>query len=138
GQRLSFSQASPPRATARQTEARRAGSTLEERIDRDGVTKDLVVGYLKKEISEQEACMQLPWAVLVFFCFCLAMFNHTGIFNKYALDLATRFNIEENANFAFTGTLPFENGRMGNKDIYDVNSYADFWSWLNLGLALAA
>ncbi|CAK0850362.1 unnamed protein product, partial [Prorocentrum cordatum] len=40
----------------------------------------------------------------------------------------------ENANFAFTGSFPFEHGRMGFKNIHDVNSVGDFWSWLNLGL----
>merc|ERR1719316_2121304 len=39
------------------------------------------------------------------------------------------FDIEENANFAFS-----KPGFMRFKSVYDVNSYADFYSWMRLGL----
>jgi len=42
---------------------------------------------------------------------------------------AITFDLEENANFAFSAP-----GFMGHKSLYDVNSYADFHSWLRLGL----
>jgi hypothetical protein len=101
------------------------------------VPKKFIKKFLKKELEEAGACMALPIVFLMFTAFCLGTIGDTSHFKTeqlHSLDHAVSFDIEENANFAFVGSLPFENGRMGWKNIYDVNSIADFWSWLNLGL----
>ena len=43
-------------------------------------------------------------------------------------------NIWQNSNFAMLGAVPFENGRMGMKDIEHVATISSFWSWFNIGL----
>lgn len=101
------------------------------------VPKKYIKQFLKKELQEAGACMALPIVILMFACFCLGTVGSTSHFKTEQLhsqDYAISFDIEENANFAFAGSIPFEIGRMGWKNIYDVNSVADFWSWLNLGL----
>merc|ERR1719399_635500 len=52
----------------------------------------------------------------------------------YVQEHSIEFDLFENANFAFGGIVPFENGGMGHKTLFDVNSVADFWSWLSMGL----
>ncbi|CAK0886579.1 unnamed protein product, partial [Prorocentrum cordatum] len=101
------------------------------------VPKKYIKQFLKKELQEAGACMALPIVILMFACFCLGTVGSTSHFKTEQLhsqDYAISFDIEENANFAFAGSIPFEIGRIGWKNIYDVNSVADFWSWLNLGL----
>merc|ERR1719183_1018029 len=43
-----------------------------------------------------------------------------------AVEDAVEFDIMENANFAFAEY-------MGHKNVLDVNSHADFWSWMQKG-----
>jgi len=70
----------------------------------------------------------------MFFLFFCSVSWHLNFAQTHAVDQAHYFDITENANFAFGGEYPFENGRMGHKNIFDVNSFADFWSWLDLGI----
>jgi hypothetical protein len=105
--------------------------------DTSTVPKKYIKQMLKKELTEADSCMALPIVFLMFTAFCLGTIGDLSHFKTeqlFSQDHAISFDIEENANFAFVGSLPFENGRMGWKNIYDVNSIADFWSWLNLGL----
>jgi hypothetical protein len=107
---------------------------LDQRIHIDGVPMFAVQRYLRKELDETAACIQLPWAVLLFCGFMLSVMWHFRFERLHAVDEAITWDIEQNANFAFAGTVPFEGGRMGFKTIYDVNSIPDFWSWFNMGL----
>jgi len=99
-----------------------------------GVSADDLQSYLAKELEEESAFLSIPLVILLFMFFLIALSLHrnTGIMNS--LERAVEFDITENANFAFVGAAPFENGRMGHKGLHDVNSFADFWSWLDLGL----
>eukprot|EP00928_Gymnodinium_smaydae_P049401 TRINITY_DN3314_c0_g1_i1.p1 TRINITY_DN3314_c0_g1~~TRINITY_DN3314_c0_g1_i1.p1 ORF type:complete len:944 (+),score=180.84 TRINITY_DN3314_c0_g1_i1:109-2940(+) len=99
-----------------------------------GVPVTGIMAYLKKEIREEKAFLRIPIIFLLFICFVLSMATHRDPHRLAAIEDAFRFDIEENANFAFSGNAPFENGRMGHKSMYDVNSFADFWSWMDLGL----
>eukprot|EP00928_Gymnodinium_smaydae_P038534 TRINITY_DN26565_c0_g1_i2.p1 TRINITY_DN26565_c0_g1~~TRINITY_DN26565_c0_g1_i2.p1 ORF type:complete len:780 (-),score=170.06 TRINITY_DN26565_c0_g1_i2:238-2577(-) len=106
--------------------------TVPEKVAR-GVRSSYVQGFLRKELEQAEAIYQLPIAVALFALFTLAVLMHGSLEAIHAVDKAVSFDIEENANFAFSGIIPFENGRMGHKSLYDVNSFADIWSWLSLG-----
>jgi len=99
-----------------------------------GVAPSAVTYYLRKELDETSACLQLPQAFLIFVFFFLSVTTHWKLDRLYAIDQAITWDINENANFAFSGMVPYENGRMGHKNIEDVNSIADFWSWFNMGL----
>merc|ERR1719310_475503 len=72
--------------------------------------------------------------VAIFAIYSLTMMLHEEAWINHSVDNAMEFDIVENANFAFAGIIPFENGRMGQKNIYDVNSIPDFWSWFGMGL----
>jgi hypothetical protein len=99
-----------------------------------GIPRKDVKQFLRKELAEADACWAFPWAVALFVCFTVSVLLHMRIDRLYAIDKAISYDIVENANFAFSGNVPFETGRMGHKNIDDVNSHADFWSWFNMGL----
>eukprot|EP00747_Dinoflagellata_sp_TGD_P184661 gnl/TRDRNA2_/TRDRNA2_40502_c0_seq1.p1 gnl/TRDRNA2_/TRDRNA2_40502_c0~~gnl/TRDRNA2_/TRDRNA2_40502_c0_seq1.p1 ORF type:complete len:829 (-),score=132.38 gnl/TRDRNA2_/TRDRNA2_40502_c0_seq1:39-2525(-) len=104
------------------------------RLIRDGVRGEYVKKLLAKELDEAGACMQLPWTVLLFVSFVAAVMGHEKFEYLHMMDRSLEFDIIENANFAFSGIVPFQNGRMGHKSVYDVNTMADFWSWMTMGL----
>mmetsp|Transcript_7419 Transcript_7419/g.16971 ORF Transcript_7419/g.16971 Transcript_7419/m.16971 type:complete len:897 (+) Transcript_7419:48-2738(+) len=108
--------------------------SAEDVVQSDGVLKSAVLRYLRKELDETSACLQLPQALLIFVFFALSVTLHFKTESLHGVDTAITWDIRENANFAFVGVTPFENGRMGHKSLEDVNSIADFWSWFNLGL----
>eukprot|EP00928_Gymnodinium_smaydae_P021197 TRINITY_DN18250_c0_g3_i1.p1 TRINITY_DN18250_c0_g3~~TRINITY_DN18250_c0_g3_i1.p1 ORF type:complete len:958 (-),score=117.64 TRINITY_DN18250_c0_g3_i1:466-3339(-) len=108
--------------------------TPEEKILNVGVPLSSVKRYLVKELEEGYACLSLPWAAAIFIAFACAVLAHEATDQLYAMDQAITFDIEENANFAFSGNVPLENGRMGHKTVYDVNNIGDFWSWMSMGI----
>jgi len=108
--------------------------TASERVLKIGVLQSNIKDYLRAELYQMQACLQLPISIAVFASFALAVLLHERVDILHALDKSIKYDLEENANFAFSGNVPFQNGRMGHKTIYDVNSIADFWSWLNLGV----
>jgi hypothetical protein len=103
-------------------------------VEVEGCSQRKVLKYLRKEKEEQDACLQLPGATLLMVVFALMSNWHLSLHRAHAVDQAHWFDITENANFAFSGITPFENGRMGHKTIYDVNSIPDVWSFFTLGL----
>jgi len=105
-----------------------------QKVHLTGIPKSHITRYLRKELDESSACLQLPWAAAIFIFFGISVMLHFRFDVLYAIDEAITFDIEENANFAFSGIIPYENGRMGHKTLYDVNSIADFWSWMSIGL----
>jgi len=90
--------------------------------------------YVQTELEQAEACCALPYVMLLLAFFCAAAFSHLQPEVLHHVDRAFIWDLEENANFAFEGNTPFEDGRFGHKSIADVNSFADFWSWVNLGM----
>mmetsp|Transcript_25161 Transcript_25161/g.49281 ORF Transcript_25161/g.49281 Transcript_25161/m.49281 type:complete len:878 (+) Transcript_25161:95-2728(+) len=100
----------------------------------EGVTLKSLKRYLQKEIDETSSCMQFMWAAAIFCFFAISVSQHFRFDQTFAIDEAITWDVEQNANFAFSGIVPFENGRMGHKTMYDVNSIADFWSWFQMGL----
>jgi len=103
-------------------------------VNTTGVSKSSVTQFLRKEMREAAACLQLPSALMLFVGFWFSVTLHLGTEQLHALDTAVIWDITENANFAFSGIVPFDNGRMGHKSVYDVNSFADFWSWMDMGM----
>eukprot|EP00931_Biecheleriopsis_adriatica_P009339 TRINITY_DN11040_c0_g2_i1.p1 TRINITY_DN11040_c0_g2~~TRINITY_DN11040_c0_g2_i1.p1 ORF type:complete len:890 (+),score=158.42 TRINITY_DN11040_c0_g2_i1:45-2714(+) len=99
-----------------------------------GVKTSHVEDYLRMELTEEASCLKLPRVVFTFFVFFLSCQFHERTELISVTEQTVKYHIEENANFAFSGEIPFENGRMGNKAIHDVNTFGDFWSWCSLGL----
>eukprot|EP00930_Biecheleria_cincta_P027134 TRINITY_DN1905_c0_g1_i8.p1 TRINITY_DN1905_c0_g1~~TRINITY_DN1905_c0_g1_i8.p1 ORF type:complete len:933 (-),score=157.50 TRINITY_DN1905_c0_g1_i8:72-2870(-) len=99
-----------------------------------GVRTSSIRSYLTSELVQMQACLALPAVLVLFLAFMFSMELHQGNSVIQGMEHAFKTDIEENANFAFSGVVPFENGRMGHKNIYDVNTFADFWSWFDMGL----
>lgn len=108
--------------------------STEEKAEEIGASCKAVKAFIRKEMSEADACLELPGVILLFVAYVLAVCFHERYWILFAVDHAISFDITENANFAFSGNQPFENGRMGHKTIFDVNNVPDFWSWMSMGL----
>lgn len=99
-----------------------------------GVPVHDIRSYIDEELAQRDACLSLPWVVILFISFLCSVILHQRYDVINAQRRALIFDLEENANFAFAEPIPFESPRMGHKNLYDVNTFADIWSWLNLGL----
>eukprot|EP00747_Dinoflagellata_sp_TGD_P142207 gnl/TRDRNA2_/TRDRNA2_176215_c0_seq2.p1 gnl/TRDRNA2_/TRDRNA2_176215_c0~~gnl/TRDRNA2_/TRDRNA2_176215_c0_seq2.p1 ORF type:complete len:680 (+),score=114.10 gnl/TRDRNA2_/TRDRNA2_176215_c0_seq2:141-2180(+) len=91
-----------------------------------GVPHKILVEYIQGEIDEAEACQTLPFTLLLVISYAMMSIAHDDAEKIRAVEDSVEFDIEENANFAFTGP-------MGHKAIFDANSHADFWSWMHSG-----
>lgn len=92
-----------------------------------GIPVKHLVHYLKEEIQEAEACCSLPFTLLLVVSYAVMAVAHDDAITIRAVEDSLKEDILQNANFAYTGY-------MGHKDVNDVNSHADFWSWMRLGL----
>lgn len=92
-----------------------------------GIPQREFMRYLKNEIAEADACFSLPFT-LVFVCaFAVMAIAHDDAITRRAVEGALQDDIYNNARFSFTYLA-------AHKNIDDVASFADFWSWLRLGL----
>eukprot|EP00929_Paragymnodinium_shiwhaense_P098005 TRINITY_DN59571_c0_g1_i1.p1 TRINITY_DN59571_c0_g1~~TRINITY_DN59571_c0_g1_i1.p1 ORF type:complete len:989 (-),score=220.50 TRINITY_DN59571_c0_g1_i1:124-3057(-) len=98
-------------------------------INSHGVPKDVLVDYIEKEINDEESFKSLPFALSLIILFAMMFQSHDRTLAVHGIEEAIDFDLEENAVFAFSHP-----GVMGHKDLHDINSYADFWSWLGLGI----
>eukprot|EP00931_Biecheleriopsis_adriatica_P102092 TRINITY_DN77115_c0_g1_i1.p1 TRINITY_DN77115_c0_g1~~TRINITY_DN77115_c0_g1_i1.p1 ORF type:complete len:793 (-),score=134.64 TRINITY_DN77115_c0_g1_i1:66-2363(-) len=97
-------------------------------VEKLGVPVRLVLSYWNSELQTEAAVKNLPRALFLVFCYAMMMLSHEAPSPVQSIEKAIDFDIIENANFAF-------GGEMGHKNYEDVNSYADFWSWMNLGFS---
>mmetsp|Transcript_148981 Transcript_148981/g.263435 ORF Transcript_148981/g.263435 Transcript_148981/m.263435 type:complete len:869 (+) Transcript_148981:62-2668(+) len=95
-------------------------------VKETGVAQKIYLGFIKKELDNEDACLQLPMTILLLISFSALAIMSLGQEKIYAVEEAIEFDIHENANFAFAHYF-------GHKGMIDVNSYADFWSWIRLG-----
>mmetsp|Transcript_17086 Transcript_17086/g.37650 ORF Transcript_17086/g.37650 Transcript_17086/m.37650 type:complete len:426 (-) Transcript_17086:1252-2529(-) len=99
---------------------------LRHRTQEATVPSDLFIKHLDKELHEEDSCKRLPLAAILIFAFISVLSLTVRNWEAFEIEQAFIFDVEENANFAFSAF-------MGNKDIHDVNNIADFWSWMRLG-----
>ncbi|CAD7949535.1 unnamed protein product [Amoebophrya sp. A120] len=93
-----------------------------------GISEGMLLDWLDKEVNDEQACLQLPFALLLVIVFAALSVLTLG--NKYVQDVHTSIDvfIRENANFGF------DHGDMhGLKALRDVHTVADVYSWLRLG-----
>lgn len=95
--------------------------------------KALIIRFLKKEIEQMDACLQLIPTLLLFIVFLTSFILHESPSVVHMQQKSIHFDLNENANFAFGGAAPFDSGRMGHKSLFDLNSMTDFWSWMSMG-----
>jgi len=91
-----------------------------------GIPQRHLVKYLEGELKEAEACRSLPLTLLLVISFAVMSLGHDDSISTRAVEDSLSHDLVGNANFALDQDI-------GHKDIYNVDSYADFWSWINHG-----
>lgn len=97
-------------------------------VDYIGVPKRHVVDYLEKAINEEDHVKSLPGALLLAFFFAILYIYQARMRELNSFETAIDDDIMRRCKFAVTSP-----GNLGHKNFEDVNSYADFWSWMNTG-----
>lgn len=87
----------------------------------------IYLDWVRGELESEASCLEMPWTMLMLLCFAALTFMHVRPDYTLTVESAWKYAIEENANFAWSQNF-------GHKNVYDVDSIADFWSWLRLGL----
>jgi hypothetical protein len=94
--------------------------------DRETIELGEYLGWIKNEIDSEEACLELPVTLTLLISFACLALMHLRQADVFTVEGAISFDIEENANFAWSNDF-------GHKTINDVNSVADFYSWMRIG-----
>mmetsp|Transcript_38886 Transcript_38886/g.91562 ORF Transcript_38886/g.91562 Transcript_38886/m.91562 type:complete len:1329 (+) Transcript_38886:201-4187(+) len=102
--------------------------TATEIASKHGCPEEHVIGYLRREIEEAESCQSLPFTVLMIVAFTFAIISHDPVVPINSVEDSLMHDIISNANYAYTSP------HIGHRDLMNVNSYADFWSWMIHGL----
>eukprot|EP00929_Paragymnodinium_shiwhaense_P069138 TRINITY_DN34876_c0_g1_i1.p1 TRINITY_DN34876_c0_g1~~TRINITY_DN34876_c0_g1_i1.p1 ORF type:complete len:1121 (-),score=345.02 TRINITY_DN34876_c0_g1_i1:157-3519(-) len=102
--------------------------TVEEIALKHGIPPQNLVDYLTAEVQALDACRSLPFTILLIISFAFVGLYHDNANLVKAVEAGLSEDIAGNANFAFSGP------NMGHKAIFDVNSVADFWSWMGKGV----
>ncbi|CAJ1395974.1 unnamed protein product [Effrenium voratum] len=98
-----------------------------ESFEETGVEESIYANWIKGELEKEAACLELPFSVVFLGVFAVFALGYLAQDVVMSVENSIETDIIENANFAFEGYF-------GNKNINDVNSFADFWSWARLGL----
>eukprot|EP00927_Polykrikos_kofoidii_P019342 TRINITY_DN19030_c0_g1_i2.p1 TRINITY_DN19030_c0_g1~~TRINITY_DN19030_c0_g1_i2.p1 ORF type:complete len:866 (-),score=138.98 TRINITY_DN19030_c0_g1_i2:486-3083(-) len=117
----------PAMEQARDTVKSRMNRQVEEIVSTDGVPQSVFLRYIKSEIENEQACLELPLTILLLISFSVLAVTLLRQDQVLAVEHAIEFDIGENANFAIADN-------MLHKTIADVHCVADFWSWMRLGL----
>ncbi|CAE7155511.1 PKD2 [Symbiodinium pilosum] len=83
--------------------------------------------WLRNELDSEAAFLEMPWTMLLLLTFAVIVYMHTRPDFVVVVEGGWKSAIEESATFAWSD-------HFGHKNVHDVNSLADFWSWLRLGL----
>lgn len=94
-----------------------------------GVPKKVITRFLKKEIKQRDEFLSLPFALAFVLVFSMCFLNHDEAILVGDVEDAISVELHENAVFGYT-----DPGWMGHKDMEDVHSISDVWSWLRVGL----
>mmetsp|Transcript_60121 Transcript_60121/g.140522 ORF Transcript_60121/g.140522 Transcript_60121/m.140522 type:complete len:801 (+) Transcript_60121:27-2429(+) len=102
----------------------------EQVLHEHGIPEKVMLSYLQGEIEGEAAVKNLPAAILLIVWFLLMNLSHELPDSVHSIEKAIDFDITENANFAFSSPL-----YMGHKNYEDVNTFADWYSWMNVGFS---
>eukprot|EP00746_Dinoflagellata_sp_MGD_P162963 gnl/MRDRNA2_/MRDRNA2_90744_c0_seq1.p1 gnl/MRDRNA2_/MRDRNA2_90744_c0~~gnl/MRDRNA2_/MRDRNA2_90744_c0_seq1.p1 ORF type:complete len:1192 (-),score=272.92 gnl/MRDRNA2_/MRDRNA2_90744_c0_seq1:74-3649(-) len=103
------------------------GITAEEVAIKYGMPADIFIDHMAEEIEEAESCQTLPFTLLLVISYAMMVITHDNAVVFNSVEDSIDFDIDNNANFAFSS--PY----IGHKNYHDVNSHADFWSWMIQG-----
>lgn len=117
------------RAKVRSKSAKRKTTSGQKSLndEQGGLELGTYLQWVHGELESEASCLEMPWTLLMLLSFAALMFMHVRPDHTLTVESAWKSAIEENANFAWSQ-------QFGHKNVYDVDSIADFWSWLRLGL----
>lgn len=100
--------------------------SLADIVKEEGVPQSIYLGWIRKELDEENSCLELPFTIMLLISFSILAIMHLGQADVFTVEEAIELDIVENANFAWAHFF-------GHKGIFDANSIGDFWSWFRLG-----
>lgn len=95
-------------------------------VPKDGIELGHYLGWVKSELETEAACLEMPFTFVLLLSFSMLALMHLKQDRTFTVEGAWKFDLEENANFAWSHNF-------GHKTVHDVNSIPDFWSWLRVG-----
>lgn len=98
-------------------------------VHHHGVPLKMLDKYVKDEMQNDKAFKSLPIALFLVFVYSCSFLMHCGTTVIHDMEQAIITDLHENSVFAYTNP-----GYMGHKDLHDVHSIADLYSWLRIGL----
>lgn len=93
-----------------------------------GVPEETFVEHLKREIAEEDSCASLPFTLFMVTIYALMIQYHNPLTPIFATEGSIIHGITEEAEFAFSSEFA------AHKNVFDVDTPKDFWSWLVDGL----
>jgi len=93
-----------------------------------GVPECVFEDFLAKEIHEAESCYGLPFTLLLVASYAGMMISHHDAVTVFSVESALVEQIEQRARFGNA------NPTIGLKNLYQISSSTDFYSWLHQGL----
>ncbi len=103
--------------------------SADEIVDEHKVPQRVLLSYIKSKIEEEDAFKSLPFALLLVVVFALSFLYHDSA--KVVKDLEEAITVDMSENAVFGYSAPFS---MAHKDVHDVDTFADFFSWLRVGV----
>jgi len=100
--------------------------SLKEVIRDHGMPATEVLTCIRGEIAVRQACLGLPLTLLLVCSYAAMVIYHDNAPVVNAVEDSLVNDVKNNANFAYNGVTGFKN-------LEDVNSHTDFWSWMSRG-----
>lgn len=91
-----------------------------------GVRQSVYLHWVKSQLDSENACLELPITILLLVVFSFTALLHLKQNAVLVVESGMANDISDNANFAWEHNY-------GNKNMFDVHTFADFWSWTRLG-----
>jgi len=104
--------------------------TAQEVAEKFGCPRYIIRSYVTAEIMEEQACMSLPFTLILVVSYACMVIQHMDGITLRAVEDSVRSEIRESAVFSFdTGSRVH-----GYRNIDDVNTRADFWTFASQGI----
>lgn len=98
-------------------------------VDDYGVPARVVALHVREEIKDDEAFLSLPFAIVLVFIYSMSFLNHLKATEVRDLEDAITDDLTQNADWSYV-----DPGIMAHKNLHDISYFADFHTWLELGL----
>eukprot|EP00929_Paragymnodinium_shiwhaense_P012052 TRINITY_DN11866_c0_g2_i1.p1 TRINITY_DN11866_c0_g2~~TRINITY_DN11866_c0_g2_i1.p1 ORF type:complete len:986 (-),score=265.15 TRINITY_DN11866_c0_g2_i1:256-3213(-) len=108
--------------------------TKETIVKEYGIPRRLIRSYLAEEVEESEACFSLPFTLLLVVSYAIFAVLHNNASQVRAVEDSMAEMFLNGADFATVDL--FEDDELdgeGLKDVFEVSSIVDFWSWMHNG-----